>query len=358
MKKLFLSFLMIACLYVQGQAQCRVACLEGNTFLGTETGPNNPGINNTFIGSLAGFNNLTGTGNIFLGYQAGFDELGSNKLYIANSPGNNPLIYGDFELGRVGINTNNPLHDLHVTDDDNTVTLFLQPQVWNKEADVARILFGDRFHFIRANFGQGLTIGDFDGIFFNTGGNRPQTQMLINAEGNVGVGSTEPTAKLHVKGDVRLEGLPDNPDLVRSNFLLIDDEGNIKRGAGSSFLRIIEENEALKNTVEILENRLEAVEARIGNLIKPGNLLKAQLFQNVPNPADQDTEIKCFLPENTQEATLIIYNWQGQPIQKMSIEDRGEAILQLPAGSLPAGIYHYTLVADGQKTDIKEMIIL
>lgn len=79
-----------------------------NTFLGTGAGIlNTTGNNNTSVGFLAGYGNATGTGNVNLGYYAGFSETGSNKLYIDNSSGAIPLIYGDFTTNKVGINTKN-----------------------------------------------------------------------------------------------------------------------------------------------------------------------------------------------------------------------------------------------------------
>ena len=80
-----------------------------NIYLGATSGANNSsGSRNIFIGRAAG-NQLTfGDGNIFIGNQAGSALQGSisNKLYIENSNDTeNPLIYGDFSDGQVGINT-------------------------------------------------------------------------------------------------------------------------------------------------------------------------------------------------------------------------------------------------------------
>lgn len=75
---------------------------------------------NVFIGKDAGMFNADGTGNVFLGHQAGLREKGSNRLYIANTGGSSPLIYGEFDRGRVGVNgsmgirTNSPSSELHV----------------------------------------------------------------------------------------------------------------------------------------------------------------------------------------------------------------------------------------------------
>ncbi|MHC1776283.1 MAG: hypothetical protein AB9834_12830 [Lentimicrobium sp.] len=69
---------------------------------------NTTGSSNTAFGYLSGRNDTTGSGNVFLGYQAGCNETGSNKLYIANSSANPPLIYGDFSAGNIGIGTSTP----------------------------------------------------------------------------------------------------------------------------------------------------------------------------------------------------------------------------------------------------------
>jgi hypothetical protein len=86
-----------------------------NTFIGFQTMfSNTTGSNNTALGFKAGHSNVTGTANVFLGNQAGYNETGSNKLYIANSGVNPPLIYGDFAAGNVGLGTINPTAKLEV----------------------------------------------------------------------------------------------------------------------------------------------------------------------------------------------------------------------------------------------------
>jgi len=78
---------------------------------------NTTGNYNTGLGYDAGSSNSAGSNNVFLGYQAGFNETGSNKLYIANSSVNPPLIYGDFSAGRVGIGTISPSYKFEVSED-------------------------------------------------------------------------------------------------------------------------------------------------------------------------------------------------------------------------------------------------
>jgi hypothetical protein len=78
------------------------------------------GNNNVAIGGRAG-EQAPGSSNVFLGYAAGFNELGSNKLYIANSGINPPLVYGDFSTKRLGLGTTGPASkvDIAGTADEN-----------------------------------------------------------------------------------------------------------------------------------------------------------------------------------------------------------------------------------------------
>jgi hypothetical protein len=64
------------------------------------------GSSNIVIGFQAGYSAANSSSNIFIGNQAGFSETGSNRLYISSSTTKPALIWGDFENGRLGINTN------------------------------------------------------------------------------------------------------------------------------------------------------------------------------------------------------------------------------------------------------------
>ncbi|RYU96016.1 tail fiber domain-containing protein [Emticicia agri] len=61
------------------------------------------GSTNVAIGNEALYMS-TGSGNVALGYRAGYNETGDNKLYIANSETNTPLIGGDFANKKLAIN--------------------------------------------------------------------------------------------------------------------------------------------------------------------------------------------------------------------------------------------------------------
>ncbi|MEW4924107.1 hypothetical protein [Algibacter sp. 2305UL17-15] len=97
-----------------------------NIYIGTRAGNADVDASrNVYIGYEAGrgtYDPITNTGtaenksgNVFIGYQAGLQESGSDKLYIENSNGTVPLIYGDFANNRVGISKVATTYALEVT---------------------------------------------------------------------------------------------------------------------------------------------------------------------------------------------------------------------------------------------------
>lgn len=90
--------------------------------MGHSSGHHAGGNNNTFIGYATGYNCKTGNNNVFIGNSAGYNEVGSNKLYISNGDASFPLIYGEFDSGKLaingstGINVQRPARALHVKD--------------------------------------------------------------------------------------------------------------------------------------------------------------------------------------------------------------------------------------------------
>lgn len=80
---------------------------DDNVYIGENAGSSSGDNNkNVYIGTKAGSSN-SGSGNVFIGNEAANLRTGlNNKLYIENSA-DDPLIYGDFSIDKVGINTKN-----------------------------------------------------------------------------------------------------------------------------------------------------------------------------------------------------------------------------------------------------------
>ncbi len=84
---------------------------------------------------------------------------------------------------------------------------------------------------------------------------------------------------------------------------------------------------------------------------------KAELFQNTPNPFNVDTRIGYTLPEGAQEAALYVYDMQGVQVAVYQKLSAGNGEVMISGSSLKAGMYLYTLIADGKEVDTKRMIM-
>lgn len=168
---------------------------SGNTASGTNAlYTNTSGINNTALGYRSGYTNSTGSGNVFLGNHAGYNETGSNKLYIANSSNNPPLIYGDFSTGNVGMGTTTPVSTLHVYG-GNTASEITLSRVANVNTIAAW-----RYNGSLSEFG---TVSSDNMAFMANN----ITRIFIDyLSGNVGIGTTGPGYTLDVNGTAACAG--------------------------------------------------------------------------------------------------------------------------------------------------------
>lgn len=84
----------------------------------------------------------------------------------------------------------------------------------------------------------------------------------------------------------------------------------------------------------------------------------ASMDQNIPNPFTDKTDIPIYLPETVKSATLYIYDLSGKQLEQHAIEGRGEAMMTIHADKMNAGMYIYSLIADGKVITSKKMIVV
>ncbi|MEA3419094.1 MAG: hypothetical protein U9Q90_06805 [Campylobacterota bacterium] len=118
---------------------------DSNTFIGTTAGRNVRFKNkNTFIGDSSGGNTQVNAC-VFLGYGAGRTAPRDNTLYIANTDTNSPLIYGEFDTKKVGINgklgvfTKSPAELVDVKGQD-TAARFMLTSITNTSNQAAQFI--------------------------------------------------------------------------------------------------------------------------------------------------------------------------------------------------------------------------
>jgi hypothetical protein len=131
-------------------------------------------------------------------------KVGANTInYLSKWNGTQLVASGLFEnIGNVGIGTNTPAAKLHIQKEQiglNTPAPdIILSRVWNSNVDTRASAI---FHYYNANTtNDNLAFGVSGGGGTNAAPNAlAQTKMVIQANGNVGIGSLAPAAKLHIQ---------------------------------------------------------------------------------------------------------------------------------------------------------------
>ena len=82
-----------------------------------------------------------------------------------------------------------------------------------------------------------------------------------------------------------------------------------------------------------------------------------QMSQNVPNPFTHETVVNYTIPASVSNAHMAVYDLTGKQITTFPISQKGSASLTITSEKLAAGIYIYSIVADGKIMDSKRMIV-
>ncbi len=181
------------------------------------------------------------------------------------------------------------------------------------------------------------------------------TPTMLIQDQLVGIGTTSPTALLHTNGKVRMENLPDG----NGRALVVDPDGNVMvansylyRSAGDQTAEFQTQIDDLRKEVQELKELLK--QSRISvDMGEASN--EPKLYQNAPNPGKGETIIKYYLPKETNNASIGIYNVSGQLIKNIPLKDKGHGSITL--NGIRGGSYVYTLSVDGKNADTRKMII-
>ncbi len=87
------------------------------------------------------------------------------------------------------------------------------------------------------------------------------------------------------------------------------------------------------------------------------DFLRNALYQNTPNPFSSSTNITMSLRSDVEQAVLYIFDMQGSLMRTIPVTDRGNVSVTIEGGELNAGMYIYSLIADGNEVASKRMIL-
>ncbi len=85
---------------------------------------------------------------------------------------------------------------------------------------------------------------------------------------------------------------------------------------------------------------------------------KPRMEQNAPNPFNEHTLIRYYLPPGTQQASILVTDINGVQRKVIELSRGGGGQTIIRGGTLTPGTYIYTLRVNGQQTDSKWMVLL
>ncbi len=97
----------------------------------------------------------------------------------------------------------------------------------------------------------------------------------------------------------------------------------------------------------------------LANSQQPVNGVDApNLEQNAPNPFNNNTAIRFYIPSSARNAQMMITDVSGQILKTYTLANKGMGQITIAAGELSSGSYFYTLLVDGKKIATKQMVLL
>ena len=146
------------------------------------------------------------------------------------------------------------------------------------------------------------------------------------------------------------------PELVSE-----DDNGNVSINYVEMVPLLVQSIKELSAKVATLEGtstkkaKAKAETTAIGDNVSDVDMVR--MDQNKPNPFSESTVIALNIPEQTQKASIIIYDMSGKQVQNIAVSERGETNITVYASDLTAGMYIYTLLVDGKVSVTRRMIV-
>ncbi|MBT1697833.1 T9SS type A sorting domain-containing protein [Fulvivirgaceae bacterium PWU4] len=292
-----------------------------NAFFGMRAGfLNISGSYNVFLGRYAGFNN-NGDGNVFIGNESGYNETSANnRLIINNGPSSvNPLVYGNFSTGQLGIGTSTlGTYALSVNGDAFATGLWVSSDKRFKKNE-QRITHALE----KINSVQG-----------------------VNYEFN-----KEVTASRKVADGIQAGFIAQDLQKVFPELVHEDGQGYLAVNYQGMIPVLLEAIKDLSKEVDALKSEL-SVKGELSSLRQVGTVLQ----QNHPNPFNQSTRIEYEFPEGSQ-GTLYIFDLQGRQISSYPRLSPGRGELTIEGSTLQPGLYYYSLVVDGKQVDTKSLML-
>lgn len=148
---------------------------------------------------------------------------------------------------------------------------------------------------------------------------------------------------------------------VYPNLVVEDSEGNVSVNYIEMIPLLVQSINELNAKIEELENENLTLMSRgrnsYTNISEQYETQVISISQNNPNPFNERTSIEMNIPETTNKAMLFIYDMNGKKIKQIDVLERGDVEVVITSEGLEAGMYLYSLIADGKIVNTKRMVL-
>jgi hypothetical protein len=87
--------------------------------------------------------------------------------------------------------------------------------------------------------------------------------------------------------------------------------------------------------------------------------IEPKLGDAIPNPAQKQTNIECYIPQNEPLVVLqIIELSTGRILHTKALTERGKLKIELDLSRFSAGIYGYQLILEKDKLGAKRFVVI
>ncbi|MES2689330.1 MAG: tail fiber domain-containing protein [Bacteroidota bacterium] len=388
----------------------------GNTFLGYNAGINSiMGINNVYLGGISGRDSY-GDANVFVGHSSGASNTTGDLNVFLGAGAGGPNLNGDANVcvgASAGLGNVDGLENMFLgtmSGTSNPSPIFLANALgYRSEVNSSNTMalggINGTGYQVDVLIGYGTTAGytlDVNGISRNTSGVWVTSDRRFKT--NV-KGITSALDKIRQLKPVSYDLIQDSyiedaagkkvklnfiegkqigfiaqeleqviPELVSTDskgykavnyaqMVSVLTQGIKEQDAEITTLK--EDKDKLASVVEELKARLDALEK---GTVKPvvnttaGDVtttVQARLEQNNPNPFNENTTVKYFIPPHSGQAKIIIRSVNtAAEVMSFDITEKGNGHIVISGSSLPAGSYTCELYIDGRLSDTNKMILV
>jgi len=145
--------------------------------------------------------------------------------------------------------------------------------------------------------------------------------------------------------------IPFLTEAIKEHQRVIDSLTHQLEKMDSQIVECCNKNQSLSNSIH--NNSLNST-----NVKNNSNIYINKLFQNVPNPFSEQTIIEYDIQENTNNASILVFDMQGTLKKTFHIYQNGNGKIIINGNELIAGMYLYSLIVNNKEIDTKKMILL